>query len=98
MNGCTGPEPGSTTTPSAGSPIQRAWPTAKRWAHSGGGRGLDLVDAAVPQVAAVVDHLVVEQLLDPALDAERVARAGRRRPCSALKTPSTFVSNTRAIS
>ena len=63
------------------------------------GRRLDLLDPAVPEVAAVVDHVVVEQLLDPALHAERVAlRAGSRRPWSAQKTPSALVSKTGVVS
>ena len=40
--------------------------------------GLDLLDAAIPQPAAVIDHLVVDQLADTALDAERMAP--RRQP------------------
>src|SRR5256714_10386351 len=39
-------------------------------------RGLDLLDAPVPQVAALVEHVVVVQLIYAALDAERMALGG----------------------
>jgi hypothetical protein len=41
--------------------------------------GIQLLDAAMPELAAVVDDVVLLELLDPPLDSERVA-AGRQAP------------------
>ena len=45
----------------------------------GAGRGVELLDAAVPEVAAVVGDPVAEELLDPQLDPVRMA-LGRQPP------------------
>ena len=46
----------------------------------GAGRGIQLLDPAVPQVAAVVDHVVAHQLVDPQLHAEWVPLGGQPAP------------------
>ena len=93
VNGCTGPEPGSTITPSKVAHPTRV-PDREPVGADGGRRRLDLVDPAMPEVTALVDHVVVEQVFDPALHAQGVpARPAAYRFCAA-NTPSALVSNT----
>ena len=48
--------------------------------REGAGGRIDLLDAPVPEVAALVDHVIAAQLLDAQLNAERVAL--RRQPAA----------------